>query len=229
MSSHRCILLFLLSATTSVLAQPYPYRPWGAGYYGGGGYGYGWGGGATPAGATATGYGNLIAAQGAYNQMTAAAMKDVQAAKSMALDNKLKSAQTYDEMRQINQRWVDDKKAREAAAYASNVPPPKRPRLTPSQLDPVTGHINWLPLLMNPAFAQYRAEIQVLFTQRAHDPSTVSYSAVRQLTDPMRDLLDTMHGQVETNEFFAARHFIDAVAEEARHSGFEDHAAVSVN
>jgi hypothetical protein len=204
-----------------------PYTPYGAvGAYGYGGYGYGaYGAGTTAGGSMATGMGNYIRSQGAYNQMTAAAMKDVQKAKSMELDNKLKASQTYEQMREVNQRYVDEKKAREKAAYASNVPPPKRPRLTPSQLDPVTGEIRWPQVLMAPQFAPYREKLQTLFTMRASDPSRVTYTDVSAATGPMRDEYDKLIGTMATNDFFAGRHFIEAVAEESRFTGFEDHMA----
>jgi len=178
-------------------------------------------GGGTVAGSYATGMGSLIRAQGAYNEMTAQAAQSAQAAYSMALDNRLKAAQTYDELQRLNRQRVAEQKQRESEIWVRNVPPPKRPRLTTSQLDPVTGEINWNPLLLDPKFQTYRDQLQALFTQRAKDPSTVSYFQVSQITGPMRDYLDTMITEYPTNVFFAARHFIEAVAEESRYSGLD--------
>ncbi len=193
-----------------------PYVPWGAGY---GGYGFGYGG--TVAGSAAAGMGSMIQSQGAYNQMTAEANKLNQEAASLALDNKLKAAQTWDQLREVNKQYVAEKKAREAKAFNYNAPPPRRPRLTPSQLDPVTGEIRWHPILLQPMFQSYRDQLQALFTLRAHDPSQVSSTQVMQLTGPMRNQLDTLHDSVPTNDFFAARHFIEGLGEAARYTGFE--------
>lgn len=190
-----------------------PYVPWGAGY---GGAGFG-----TVAGSSAAGMGAMIQSQGAYNQMTAEANKINQEAASLALDNKLKSAQTWDQLREINKQYVAEKNAREAKAFDYNAPPPKRPRLTPSQLDPVTGEIRWHPILLQPMFQSYRDQLQALFTLRAHDPSQVSSTQVMALTGPMRNQLDTLHDTVPTNDFFAARHFIEGLGEAARYTGFE--------
>jgi hypothetical protein len=195
-----------------------PYTAWGnvAGYgYGGGYYG------GTVAGSAAAGMGQYIQSQGAYNQMTAEANKTNQEAYSIALDNKLKSAQTWDQLREINKQYVAEKQAREAKAFDYNAPPPKRPKLTPSQLDPVTGEIRWHPILMQPMFQSYRDQLQALFTLRAHDPSQVSSAQVMALTGPMRDQLDTLHDTLPTNDFFAARHFIEGLGEAARYTGFE--------
>ncbi len=205
-----------------------PYTPYGyVGGYGYGGYGGGGYAGGTAYGSMATGMGNYIRSQGAYNQMTAAAMKDVQEAKSMALDNKLKASQTYEQMREVNQRYVAEKKAREAAAYSSTVPPPKRPRLSPSQLDPVSGEIRWPQVLLADQFKPYRDQLDALFKLRASDPSRVDYTQVRAVTDPMRNEYDKLIDSMQTNDFFAGRHFIEAVAEESRYSGFEDHVAAA--
>lgn len=209
-------------AAQYIAVGPYhrPYTPYAYGDYG---YpGYGWGAN-TAAGATAMGMGAMIQAQGAYNQMTAEAAKTAEEAKSLALDNKLKSAETYDKLRELNRQYVAEKEAREKAAYNYNAPPPKRPKLTPSQLDPVTGEIRWPPLLMQPQFQAYRDQLQALFTLRAHDPSQVSYQQVTALTMPMRNEYDKLHDTMPTNEFFANRHFIEGIGEAARYSGYEPH------
>lgn len=194
-------------------------RPAGYGGYGSY-YPLNWGG-ATVAGSYANGMGNLVRAQGAYNEMTAQANQAQQQAYSMQLDNRLKASQTYYELQRINREQTAAKKQRESEIWAKNVPPPKRPRLKPSQLDPVTGEITWDPLLLDERFKSYRDRIQVLFTQRAKDPSSVSYFQVSQITGPMRNFLDTLITEFPTNVFFSARHFIDAVAEESRYSGLE--------
>jgi len=177
--------------------------------------------GGTVAGSYAMGMGNLIQAQGAYNEMTAQAAQSAQAAYSMALDNRLKSQQTYYELQRVNREQAAAKKQRDSEIWAKNVPPPKRPRLKSSQLDPVTGEITWDPLLMAPEFETYRNRLQALFMQRAKDPASVSYFQVSQITGPMRNFLDTKITEYPTNVFFSARHFIDAVAEESRYSGLE--------
>jgi hypothetical protein len=201
----------------------YVYRnPDGFGYPGYNSYyPLNWGGGATVAGSYATGMGNLIQAQGAYNQATAQASVVAQQAYSMALDNRLKSQQAYYELQRVNREQAAAKKQRDSEIWAKNVPPPKRPRLKPSQLDPVTGEITWDPLLMAPEFEAYRNRLQALFTERAKDPASVSYFQVSQITGPMRDFLDTKITEYPTNVFFSARHFIDAVAQESRFSGLE--------
>lgn len=213
------------ACASSASAQYAPYagfrytRPYGYGGYSPYSY-YGYGGG-TVAGSYATGMGNLIRAQGAYNEQTAQAAVTAQGAYSMALDNRLKAAQTYDELQAMNRQQAAEKKQRDSEIWAKNVPPPKRPRLSASQLDPVTGEINWDPLLLDPKFADYRNKLQLLFTQRAKDPSSVSYYNVSKITGPMRDYLDTMITEYPTNVFFSARHFIEAVAQESRFSGLE--------
>lgn len=216
------LVAFGFFCTDDAEAQYVYNRPYGGLGYGGYNsyYPLNWGG-ATVAGSYANGMGNLIRAQGAYNEMTAQAAQSAQAAYSMALDNRLKSQQAYYELQRVNRAEAAAKKQRDSEIWARNVPPPKRPRLKPSQLDPVTGEITWDPLLMDPAFESYRNKLQAIFTQRAKDPTSVSYFQVSQITGPMRDFLDTKITEYPTNTFFSARHFIDAVAEESRFSGLE--------
>ena len=215
-------LVVVLFCSDDAQAQYVYRRPYGYGYAGYNSYyPMNWGAGTTAAGSYATGMGNLIQAQGAYNEMSAQAAQSAQAAYSMALDNRLKSQQVYYELQRVNREQQEAKKQRDSEIWAKNVPPPKRPRLKPSQLDPVTGEITWDPLLMEPEFESYRKRLQALFTQRAKDPASVSYFQVSQITGPMRDFLDTKITQYPTNVFFSARHFIEAVAEESRYSGLE--------
>ncbi|MCE9603779.1 MAG: hypothetical protein K8U03_02630 [Planctomycetia bacterium] len=211
---------------SSAAAQYAPYTPFRytapVGYGGYNGY-YGGGyGGGTAYGSMATGMGNLVRAQGEYNVMTAQAAQASEQAYSMALDNRVKAAQAKDELQRLNRQRAAEKKQRESEIWAKNVPPPKRPRLTISQLDPVTGEINWNPLLLADEFKSYREKLQALFTQRVKDPGAVSYYNVSPITGAMRDYLDTLIAQYPTNEFFAARHFIEAIAEESRYSGLDN-------
>ncbi|MGC3967487.1 MAG: hypothetical protein QM775_08995 [Pirellulales bacterium] len=222
-----CLVLLQQLAAQYIAVGPYhrPYTSWGYGDYGYPGYGWngGWGGGATPAGATAMGMGALIQAQGAYNQMTAQAAVTAEQAKSLALDNKLKTAETYDKLRELNRQYVAEKDAREKAAFNYNAPAPKRPKLSASQLDPVTGEIRWPELLLQPQFQPFRDQLQSLFTLRAHDPSQVSYQQVTTLALSLRNEYDKLHDSLPTNEFFATRHFIEGLGEAARYTGYEPH------
>src|SRR3569623_1592378 len=173
--------LVLVAAGVTATRAPPGYGPDGGGggyggWFGGGYGGYGgWGGslgaGSTAAGSAAVGMGNLVRSQGMYNQMTAQAAISLEQARTLDLDNKLKSTQTYFEMRRINQeaRLAEAQRNRAEAAdnrYTAKVVS-KKPTLTVSQLDPVTGVIRWPAPLMQDSFAAARATVQEVFTRRA--------------------------------------------------------------
>jgi hypothetical protein len=185
-------------------------------------YGRGYGGG-TVAGSTAAGMGALIRAQGAYNQMTAQAMIAAEQAKSLSLENKLKTAQTFYQLRRLNENEQALQTRKELALYAP-APPTKIPRLTPDQFDPVSGRITWPAVLERDEFAAERTLLDELFLRRSINAAAVTNSDVEKLTDALRDRLDEERDHFSTPDFFSARHFLAAVDGESRSSGFE-HAA----
>jgi hypothetical protein len=223
MLSIRCACLaaaFIGLAASCCEAQY--YRPY---------YGDGYGGympyGGTAAGSMAAGMGALIQSQGAYNQATAAAAIDVQTAKSMAIDNRLKSAQAQYQLERMNrENRVEQNRIRQAARV--DYTPPPKPRMSSAQLDPVTGKIAWPALLSMPDFLPERTKLDTMFAHRVSNPASVTYSQVSSLRLAMRNKLDAMYERVDRGEFFAARHFLDALAEESRYSGLEG-AQASVN
>lgn len=219
--------VLLLTTITAFFAAPGDasaqygyYRPYGA--YGG--YG-GWGAGTTVAGSYMAGMGQAIQAQGAYNQMTAAAAIDAEKARSLAIDNKLKASQAYYELQRMNREEKAAREEREAKLRVTKVPPPRIPRLTPSQLDPVTGQITWPAVFQTPMFEPYRTKLDALFAAKAKDPLHDVYQEVRTLAFSMRDKFDTLHDTIPTTDFFAARHFLESLAEAPRFMGYEGAAA----
>jgi hypothetical protein len=182
----------------------------------------GYGGGGTVYGSMASGMGNLIRAQGAYNQMTAQALVTLEQAKSAAIKNKLEMTQTYYQLRRLNETEHAAQERAKLELYAT--PHENIPRLTAAQLDPVTGEIKWMPVLLDPDFAAERLQLQNMFLQRAaHDPH-VTNTEVAHVVDAFREKLDAKHDRLTTNDFFAARHFLEALEFESRYTGFENHA-----
>lgn len=196
-------LLLVSLAASSAEARRYSSR-----------YGYG-GGGGTVYGSAANGLGNLIRAEGAYNEMTARALIAYEQAKSLEIDNRLKAAQSYYQLRRLNEAEHAAQERKRAAALGE-LPPVKIPRLTTSQLDPVTGEITWPAVLQTADFAADRTALDHAFATRAADPNRVTNTQIEHLVDRMHDRLDTQHDQLTTSDFFAARHFLEAMASESR-------------
>jgi hypothetical protein len=219
------LLLIIVCEAADVRGQVYygGYRPYGYGAWGGAYPGY-YGG--TVAGSAAAGMGAMIQAQGAYNQMTAQAAISAEQARSLALDNKLKSAQTYYQLQRLNQENRAEQERQRLAARVDYTPPP-RPRLSSEQLDPVTGAIAWPATLTGADFLPERTKLDELFAARARNPALASASQVTADVLAMRNKLDAKFESVAQGDFFAARHFLDMLADAARTTGMEDtHAAV---
>lgn len=213
-------LLLLCCISTDASGQAYygGYRPYAG--YGYGGAGYGWGAGTTAAGSYAAGMGQMIQAQGAYNQMTAVAATQMQQAQKLALDNKLKAAQTNYAVQKINAQQRAEQERYAKTLYAP-APPVKIPRLTASQLDPVSGQIAWPPILLADDFQPQRGQVDSLFALRSSNPSAVSFTQVSALTNAMRQKLDAQITKFATADFFSARHFLESLAYETRYTGME--------
>jgi hypothetical protein len=212
MSLRRALPVLFILAVTMSASPAWAWR------YGSRGYG----GGGTVYGSAATGMGNLIRAQGAYNQMTAQAMMTVEQTKTVAIDNKLKAAQTYYQLRRLNESEHAEQLRKDMALHAP-APPVKIPRLTAAQLDPVTGNITWMPVLLGAEFQPEREQVEHLFAQRAINPANVTNSQVEHLTNLMRDKLDGEYDKLSLTDFFGARHFLESLTAETKYTGFEDH------
>ena len=120
----------------------------------------------------------------------------------------------------MNQENRAEQERQRLANQKSYTPPPPL-RLTSEQFDPVSGKINWPPVLNGASFANERGQIDTIFAARAKNPSSISYTQVSGLVLKMRDTLDSMHDSLATSDFFSARHFLEALAGEARYNGFD--------
>lgn len=192
----------------------------GAGYrrYGYGGYGYG---GGTAAGNYAQGMASVISATGEATEAVSRASINNEEARSAYIDNQKKWTETYFEKKRINEQFRDaeyakDRQARDKylAERTSGIPP----RLTPSQLDPATGHIVWPNALRAEAFAPQRKQIEELVLLRNITSTTTDVAA--QLHTAARAMQADLKGRIGTmspNEYIPARKFLDSLAYEGNY------------
>jgi len=136
-----------------------------------GGGGWGWGGthASTAEEGMMTGMANMMQAAGARNLMNSQALGFVEDARRKNIDNRMYGTDAYFEMRKTN---------REARA-AETGPPPTRTdlerfarqrapqRLSPSELDPLTGAIAWPAIFRDDEYKEYRDALERLYGQRA--------------------------------------------------------------
>src|SRR5690606_29529356 len=140
------------------------------------------------------GFADIVRSAGEYNLNTSEAAINVEQARSMNLDNHLKYAQTYFEMRQLNrqaraaerpQRLTTEQLFRIAQDQAPN-------RLTSSDLDPLTGDITWPIVLQDAPFAEYRQTLSALFADRAREGGTVTISELNEIRRTADEALATL-------------------------------------
>jgi hypothetical protein len=188
-----------------------------------GGYGYGWGnpGASTVGQSYAMGMADLVNSAGSYNLQTSQAAINYEQARSQNLDNRLKGTQTYFEMRKINteSRKAEDGRrmtSEEAWRYAQ-IGAPKR--VTPYELDPVSGKIYWPVQLQSPQFADYRKQLEELFRQREVTHGSVGYDVFAKIQNTTTAFLDDLKKNIAampSGDYVKAKNFIESLAYESR-------------
>ncbi len=165
------------------------------GGYGGGFGGYYGGAGTTAAGSSMTGMANAISAKGDYNLSTSAAAVNMTQAQKQEIQNRQDYTNTYFEMRATNQQAQAAERgppptAEQLARMAQETAPKQ---LSPSQLNAVTGKLEWPGALQLDMFAADRAGFEKLF---------VSYSQLGAMTYAnqvkAREILNSMNAQLKS-------------------------------
>lgn len=185
--------------------------------YGGYGYGGGWGGGgaSTVAGSAMQGMASVISAQGDYNLATSAAAVNMTQAQSNYIRNRQQWTNTYFEMRQTNaaaraqERGPRPTQEQLARIAREGVPQP----LSPSQMNPVNGSLDWPSALQADQFAQQRQVIDGLVAKQSSQGS-LSYAdqtTARQTLDSMFSDLKKEIRNVPPPDYIACRNFLSSV------------------
>ena len=91
-------------------------------------------------------------------------------------------------------------------------------RLSPSELDPITGQLAWPMLLQNNDFAIYRMELDQVFADRAARGVIASeqYLRANRLANSMLAALRQQIYEVPAGEYMVARRFLESVAFEVQ-------------
>jgi hypothetical protein len=188
----------------------------------GGGFGFNRGGYASTAGqAAAYGMSEQMRAQGAQNLDNSEAAKNWQEAKTQEIQNRLRWTETYFEMRKTN-REAQAAEAGPRVTHEQTIRMAKMgmpPRLGSTQLDPVTGHIEYPMVLTAPQFTSYRNELDRLFADRASSGGSMQLEQFQQIQRTVSKFIDALKDNI--NDFSAgdygrARTFLDSIANEAR-------------
>ena len=189
----------------------------------GGGFGFNRGGYASTAGqAAAYGMSEMMRAQGYQNLQNSEAAKNWQEAKTLEMQNRMRWTETYFEMRKTNReaRAAEDGPpvTHEQTIHMAKMGLP--PRLGSTQLDPVTGHIEYPMVLNSPQFAPYREELDKLFSDRASSGGSMQYEQYQQIQRTVSKFIDALKENVNNyaaGDYGRARTFLDSIASEARY------------
>ena len=181
----------------------------------------GYGGGSTVAGSYMQGLGQFVRSAGAYNLATSEAAKNLQEARSRALDNRLKGTETYFQMRRINQSYRDEQRRPQATSEqlhrlaALGAPS----RLDANRLDPVSGSISWPLVLRQASYADYRQALEQRFAERSQTGGGIdydTYKAIQAVVDQALAQLESEVEQYKPNDYIEAKKFLQSLAYEAR-------------
>ena len=174
----------------------------------------------TPSEGYGRGLGAVIRAQGEYNLNTSAAVVNLTQAEQLEIENQKRWTQAYFEIRDMNRQAfeADVKRHRSTPEEWIRFAQAGKPkRLSPSQLDIVTGEIHWPILLTAQQYSQQRVELAKAFSDRAYHGvmGAETFLKVLQLTE---DLLATLKSRVRdlpSDQYVAAKRFIESLAYEA--------------
>ncbi|HVC95370.1 MAG TPA: hypothetical protein VND64_16865 [Pirellulales bacterium] len=137
------------------------------------------------------------------------------------LDDRLKRAEHYFEMRRMNESYRAERRSPPLTPeQLANLNESRLPRrLTAQQWQPAAGIADWPAPLRGAEHAADRARLEQLFAERTPEDSGIGgtgYGEVRRLTRKMRDQLARRAKELSVEEYSVARKFINSLAYEAR-------------
>jgi hypothetical protein len=168
----------------------------------------------------ARGYSDVVRSQGMANLANSEAAINMTEAARRDMENRDQWTDTYFQMRQKNRDYrAAERGPRPSREDFVRIAAAGRPeRLSPSQLDSVTGAIKWPRALTRPEFADSKAQLEALFAKRAaYGQSTWDdYGQIDATIKAMSDELRKAVREIPPGDYTAARRFLDSLAHENR-------------
>lgn len=195
----------------------YGWAPWAMRY----GYGYPYGyGGVTPYGDARRGMADLVRARGYATEQYSKALLNQEEARSKYLENQQKWLQMYHERRRLGEERQEqrNKEIRESRErYLAYLRSQEPDRLSPSQLNPNSGKLDWPEALKASAYNTLRSDLEGLFTVRAKTGANSGLK--REIFEKSREMLLLLKSRIEitpASDYIAARRFLDVMASESQ-------------
>jgi hypothetical protein len=216
----RAAGLAVVAALVAGLGSSTVDAKWGGGWGGGyGGFGMGWA--STAQEGADMGMAAVVRAQGYANLKNSEAAKNWEEAKTMEMQNRLRWTETYFEMRKVNREKRADEAGppitQEQAIALAKVQAP--PRLSSTQLDPVTGHIEYPLILTQDIYKQYRQRLDALFARRAESGGSIRFEDFQAIQSTVSQFVEALQKNVDqyaAGDYGRARNFLDSLVSEAR-------------
>jgi hypothetical protein len=204
----------LAQATSNSSSQPYqPVVPNSSSFSSYGGY-YG-GGGGTVEGSWMQGMASVISAQGNYNLATSAAAVNLTQAQKQDIQNRIAGTNAYFSMQETNRaataakrspRLSEEQLVRIAAQAA---PKP----LDNSDMDPVSGQLNWPSVLQDDIFKKDRDMVEQLLGRQT-SLGRLGIAEHEQIGDAIERIAATLKAQINkipTQEYIKAKNFLKSL------------------
>lgn len=207
----------LFAAAAAALTAAPVVAQWGGGW--GGGWGGSWA--STAQQGADMGLAAVVRAQGYANLKNSEAAKNWEEAKTMEMQNRLRWTETYFEMRKVNR----EKRAAEdgppiTQEQAISLAKMKAPvRLQSTQLDPVTGHIEYPLILTRDVYKQYRDRLDTLFANRAASGGSIRFEDFQAIESTVSQFIDALQQNISdyaAGDYGHARNFLNSLVNEAR-------------
>ncbi len=174
---------------------------------------------ATDSGSGLTGLGSAAQGIGAYNYYTAGAIRELEDARALAIDNHRQAVQNWYALKRLNRQERAHKLDPLTPEQLAAVIEWQRPdRLASFQYNPATGQLYWPVALQGEVYESEREALQYAFetrTSRDSGSDSVFYSQVRRTTEGMLAKLKDRIDHFSPNEFAAARRFLIGIRYEA--------------
>ncbi|QDS87028.1 hypothetical protein EC9_12040 [Rosistilla ulvae] len=211
--SRFLLTVALLAATVTPALAQYPYPPYP---YGGVNYS---GAGSTIAGSEMAGMADLVRSSGYANLQNSEAAINVEQARSMQLDNRVKYAETYYEKRRIREEAKNYDRKQVTPEQVHRLADMKRPKpLSESQYNPKTGEIHWPLAAMQPIMNGTRRRIEQLMQERSPDGrlEPTAYFEIARLCEVLDKQVGAELDTLPMQEVSQAKAFIKSLSYLAR-------------
>ena len=169
----------------------------------------------------ARGASDMIRSAGAANLMNSEAANNYEDARSKDLDNRMKATDTYFQMRQKNKAYrAAERGPRPTSEQLFRIAKEKAPnRLSPSELDPISGEVTWPLVLRDPRFQETEKRLSAMLVYWAEHNHQLTLDQFQQLNatiDQLTAELKEIVADAPANPYAEGRRFLQSLAYEVQ-------------